>query len=125
MRVPVALLTLPYLTAATLGLLLFDAVPERLLFASASAAVLATVAGFGFLAEDEPLAIIFVVVLGGACAGFVAGHAFARDVYRATLLTWFEGTPSAADEVATIEGILREDAAAGPVPLVIDVQRAT
>ena len=125
MRVPVALLALPYLAAAVLGLRFVDALPERLVFASAAAAVLTVVAGFGFFVEEEPPGVVLAIVLGGACSGLAAGQAHAREAERPGLLVWFERAGAAAEDVVTIEGVLTEDAAAGALALEVDVRRVT
>jgi competence protein ComEC len=111
MRVPAAVAAVPLLTGASAGVLLFGSSPERLILAAAAAALLCLLAGAGFLADDLPPAVLLCAALGSGLAGYSAGASAARDLFRPSLLQWFEGRPVDLAEPVIVEGVLREDGA--------------
>jgi competence protein ComEC len=125
MRVPAALLALPLLIGAATGLLFHTLIPEHLTLASAGAAALCTVAGFGFLAERLRPAVVACTVAATVLGGFAMASATIRDLLRPPLLDWFDRLPGDEGGPFIVHGILREDAAAMPygVQLTLDVTR--
>ena len=124
MRVPASLLALPLLMGAATGLLFHALIPERLTLASAGAAALCTVAGFGFFAERLRPAVVACTVAATGLGGFAMASASIRDLLRPPLLDWFDRLPGESGPFI-VHGILREDAAAMPygVQLTLDVTR--
>ena len=125
MRVPLALLVIPYLAGALAGVLVAGAAPERLVLAAAVAAVLALLAGAGFFAEDERRGLVGALLIGASAAGYAAGAGSSIRAYRPTLLEWFERTPDAGEAPVLVDGRLREDAVGDPLVLSIAVERVT
>ena len=132
MRVPAAVAAVPLLAGAAAGVLLVDFIPERFVVAAAFAAVLALLAGCGFLADRLGWAVVASVSLGCALTGFSLGASSARELSAPSLLGWFDtarasdtGAPVEDPDPVIIEGRLREDAAAtgyGAL-LVVDVRQ--
>jgi competence protein ComEC len=124
MRVPASLLALPLLTGAAIGLLCHAAIPERLTLASAGAASLCAVAGFGFLGQRLRPAVVVCMVVSAGLAGHAMAAAAIRDLLRPPILAWFDRLPPDSEGPFVVQGILREDAAALPygVQLTLDVE---
>ena len=114
MRVPAALLAVPLFAGACAGILVFDHSPDRLILASAAASMLCLLAGFGFLHDDLPAAVVLTVVLGSACGGYSMGASAARELYGPPLLRWFDTQAGEDGDPVIVEGALRDDAALVP-----------
>ncbi|MBA3297051.1 MAG: DNA internalization-related competence protein ComEC/Rec2 [Acidobacteria bacterium] len=111
MRVPAAIAALPLCGGAAAGVLFVDSIPERMILASAAAAVFALVAGCGFLGDGLDWAVVALVGSGCAAAGVSMGASGARAVHAPPLLKWFDIHAGDGSDPLRIEGVLREDAA--------------
>lgn len=126
MRTPASLVALPLLTGAAAGLLLPDLSAYSLALCTAGAALLALVAACGSFGDGDTSVVLLAVVAGCALSGVSLGVSAARAAYAPDLLAWFCAREHGQrDEPAALEGILRDDAAPGPigVSLTIDVTR--
>ncbi len=121
MRVPAATLALPLLAGAAGGVRLSETTPDHLIVASAAAAVLCLIAGLGFLADDQPVAVILCAMTGSLCAGYSTGTSTSRALLAPPLLRWFETLAAPDTEPVLVEGVLRDDAALMPYGVVITV----
>lgn len=126
MRMPAAVAAVPLLAGAAAGVLLIDSAPERLVVASAFAAVLCLIAAAGFHADHLPAAAIVAIAAGATAAGYSSGAARTRALYSPSLLTWFDASVSSDSDPVMVSGTLREDAAVlgYGVLLTIDVAEA-
>ncbi|HXG56027.1 MAG TPA: ComEC/Rec2 family competence protein [Vicinamibacterales bacterium] len=125
MRVPAAIAAIPLLAGSAVGVLLVDAIPERLAFALAAAALFALVAGCGFLGDGLDWIVVAMVAGGCLSAGVSVGASSARDLYAPPLLRWFDARVDDGGDPVLIEGRLRDDGALTEhgVALTIDVDR--
>lgn len=124
MRVPASLIALPLFAGAAAGVLFLEQLPERLILAAAFAAILSTMAGAYFCAEDQRVDLLICVVLGSCGAGYAMGGAVTRDLLAPPLLRLFESHIGEAGEPVLVQGVLRDDAAVLPygVVLTVDVE---
>ena len=124
MRVPAAVVALPVFAGAAAGVILCDALPDRLILAAAIAAVLCTMAGAYVCTDDGPEAVLICVAVGALCGGYAIGGAVTRDLLAPPLLQWFETQGEDEDGPVLVQGTLREDAAVLPygVVLTVDVE---
>jgi competence protein ComEC len=126
MRVPSALVALPLLAGSGLGILLAGSPDRTLPVCAAGAAAIALVAAFGFFIDRFDAGVVAAVVAACALAGFSLGLTDTRRAYRPNLLALFDALdPAARESPIVLEGVLRDDAAAGPagVSLTVDVRR--
>ena len=124
MRVPAAVVALPVFAGAAAGVILCEALPDRLILAAAFAAVLCTMAGAYVCTDDGPEAVLICVAVGALCGGYAIGGAVTRDLLAPPLLQWFETQGEDEDGPVLVQGTLREDAAVVPygVVLTVDVE---
>jgi competence protein ComEC len=124
MRIPAALVALPLLAGAAIGLLIPDRTSASLPLCAAAAAWLAWIAALAWSTEENSDVLAWAVAAGCFVAGVSLGITAAREAYRPPLLAWFDARPAADREApAPLEGTLREDAAVTPfgVSLTLDV----
>jgi competence protein ComEC len=110
-RVPASLLALPLVAGTAAGILLDGSAPERLIVASAAAAVFCALSGLAFFLDDLAGGLVVCVVAGAGFAGHSLGASTTRDLLSPPLLAWFEALPKEREGPAVVEGLLREDAA--------------
>lgn len=110
MRVPAALVALPLVAGAAAGILLHGSTPERLILASAGAAVLCALAGLAFFADGEAAAVVCCVVGGSGLAGLSLGGSATSALLAPPLLAWFESLPAHETGPFDVAGVLRDDA---------------
>jgi competence protein ComEC len=120
MRTPAALLALPLLAGVPLGLAAFDV--EHLARCAAGGAFLALVAGIAAHLDRLHAECVAAVVIGSLLSGLSLGASEGRRVYAPSLLDWFALRTDTSP--VPLDGILREDASAGPfgVTLLLDVR---
>ena len=122
MRTPAAAAAVPLLLGILAGVSLAEAVGVPLARAAAGAAFVALVAAAGALGhEDDEVVGAVALAVGFACTGVSLGASAGLDVYRPSLLRWFESRGSA--DAVSLAGRLRADAAAGKRTLVVRLGR--
>ena len=123
MRAPAGLLAIPLLAGSVAGLCFFE--QHHLAWCAAGASVIALIAGITAFLLDDGFGCAAAVAAGSLVAGASLGASAARAAYSPTLLVWFNESPASGARAARIEGVLQEDASAGPfgVSLFVRVSR--
>ena len=123
MHAPAGLLAIPLLAGSVAGLCFFE--QHQLAWCAAGASVIALIAGITAFLLDDGFGCAAAVAAGSLVAGASLGASAARAAYSPTLLAWFNESPAGGARAARIEGVLQEDASAGPfgVSLFVRVSR--
>ncbi|HSC29137.1 MAG TPA: ComEC/Rec2 family competence protein, partial [Vicinamibacterales bacterium] len=118
---PASLVAVPLMAGACAGLQLHGISPGCFALCSAGAALMALAAGIAACADGARNECSVAVVVGALLAGASLGSDAARRAYAPPLIGWYES--NATGQAVTLEGVLREDAAASPfgVSLAVDV----
>nr|MDQ3419384.1 hypothetical protein [Acidobacteriota bacterium] len=110
MRVPAALIAIPLLAGAAVGIHI-DGAADRLIPAACCAAVLSLLAAFAFRAEHEDGGVVLALLIGAAASGYTAAAAQSRALAAPPLFAWFEARDSGDSDPVTLIGRLRDDGA--------------
>ena len=123
MRAPAALLGIPLLAGAAVGLCFFEL--DHLAWCAAGGSAIALIAGLAALALNDDVSCVSAVLAGSLLAGASLGVSAARDAYSPSLLAWFQERDVEGTRAALIEGVLQEDASDGAfgVSLLVRVAR--
>jgi competence protein ComEC len=127
MRVPAALAVLPFVAGALTGLLWSPDAASGFAAGGAAGALLSLLAALGASSVGAFAESSAAIAIGFTVAGASLGTTSAAGAYHPSLLAWFGSrTPGNASAPASIEGLLREDAAMsnGLVTISVDVRRA-
>ena len=125
MRLPAALVAIPFLAGCSAGILLADHPDPWLPLCAAAAAAIALVAAVGFFSDRFDAGVVCAIGAGCILAGLSLGLTAARSAYRPDLLASFNALdPGSREAPQVVEGVLREDAALSPggVSLAVDVR---
>jgi competence protein ComEC len=122
-RAPAGVLAIPLLAGAVAGLCLYE--QSHLGWCAAGASAIALIAGVSAFLLEDGVGCAVAVAAGSLVAGASLGASAARDAYAPSLLAWFTERPASGAGSAHIDGVLQEDASAGPfgVSLFVRVSR--
>ena len=123
MRVPAALLAIPFVAGCALGLIAVDLVDPAFAFCAAGAGLIGVLASLAAVLDDLPADAAIATAIASLVIGLSMGVSSAHRAYRPSVLDWFSLHGGSSPVV--LYGRLRGDAALTPtgVSIAIDVER--